>query len=194
MFKIKVPVFKCQKMARWAPKWVCKIHRVFKGHVESNWLHSFYIFSLCVFKCPQIACMKKKIAVQRRCEVKLAAFISLSSTVCYQMSPQIAYSERMQSHTSCFSKKKSSEYFQMFLKLLVPGDTKSHWLHLLDFSPLCLLNSSSIWLKSIWNNLDKTKFIKLGKTHVRILDVQPEFCHKGGEGLNRLAKWVVVVL
>ena len=149
---------------------------------------------MCVFKCPKIACMKKKIAVQRRCEVKLAAFISLSSTVCYQMSPQIAYSERMQSHTSCFSKKKSSEYFQMFLKLLVPGDTKSHWLHLLDFSPLCLLNSSSIWLKSIWNNLDKTKFIKLGKTHVRILDVQPEFCRKGGVGLNRLAKWVVAVL
>ena len=124
MFKIKVPVFKCQKMALWAPKWVCKIHRVFKGHVESNWLHSFYIFSLCVFKCPQIACMKKKIAVQRRCEVKLAAFISLSSTVCYQMSPQIAYSERMQSHASCFSKKKIFWVFSNVPKIACPRGYK----------------------------------------------------------------------
>ena len=35
---------------------------------------------------------------------------------------------------------------------------------------------------------------QLGKTHVRILGVQPAFCRKGGGGLNRLAKWVVAVL
>ena len=33
----------------------------------------------------------------------------------------------------------------------------------------------------------------LGKPHVRIFSVQPEFCRKGG-GLNCLAKWVVAVL
>ena len=35
----------------------------------------------------------------------------------------------------------------------------------------------------------------LGKPHVRILGVQPEFYRKGVGGvLNRLAKWVVAVL
>ena len=38
-----------------------------------------------------------------------------------------------------------------------------------------------------------TCFSRLGKPHVRIFSVQPEFCRKGG-GLNRLAKWVVAVL
>ena len=37
------------------------------------------------------------------------------------------------------------------------------------------------------------ELIELGKPHVRIFSVQPEFCRKGG-GLNRLAKWVVAVL
>ena len=33
-----------------------------------------------------------------------------------------------------------------------------------------------------------------GKTRVRILGVQPEFCRKGGGELKCLAKWVVAVL
>ena len=37
---------------------------------------------------------------------------------------------------------------------------------------------------SLWEKKVEEKMLKLGKTHVRILGVQPAFCRKGG-GLNR---------
>ena len=52
------------------------------------------------------------------------------------------------------------------------------------------------WINQIdWiiESIGLIELIGLGKTHVRILGVQPEFCREGG-GLKRLAKWVVVVL
>ena len=43
-------------------------------------------------------------------------------------------------------------------------------------------------------NFFQQQFCPFGKTHLRILGLQPEFCRKGVWGMKRLAKWVLAVL
>ena len=111
----------------------------------------------CLLKSPQIACL-------RGCIIALVAFVWLFSTVCFQMFPQRTWIRACKVTLVTFVWLLSTVLFQMWpqiacmngckvtlvafvwlfstvhfrLKELGSEHVKSHWLHLFDFSPLCI--------------------------------------------------------
>ena len=84
----------------------------------STWLHLFVFFLVY----PQIPCLIGGI-------VTLVAFVRLFSTVCFQMSFQIACMRGSKVTLVAFVCFLPTMWFQMLY---------SHWLHLFNFSPLCV--------------------------------------------------------
>ena len=76
--------------------------------------------------CTHIACL-------RLCIVKLAAFVWLFSTVCFQMSPKTACLRRCIVTLAAFVCLFPLLVLEWVLKLPVWEYAKSHWLHLFDF-------------------------------------------------------------
>ena len=85
----------------------------------------------------------------RRGKVALVAFVELFCTVCFPMCPQIAW---MRWYIVAWL------HDLIFLKVPASEDAKSHWLHLFNFSPLCVLKcllkfSAQEDVKSHWLHL-----------------------------------------
>ena len=114
------------------------------------WLFS----TVCFQMLPQIACI-------RGCIITLVAFVGLLSTVRFEMSPQIACPRGRKVTLVAFVELFSTMYFQMspqiaclrgcivalvaffyfpqwVLKCLLELHSRIAWLHLFDFSPLCI--------------------------------------------------------
>ena len=127
---------------------------------------SFHVFR-------QIACMG-------RCEVTLIAFVWLFSTVRLQMCPQIVFT------IACIVTLVAfvwffSRIFKCFLKSPACEDTKSHWLHLFNFSPLC-----------VFKCLLKSPDCKDAKSHrLHLFDFSPLCIFKW---VLKLPAWGIVTL
>ena len=100
---------------------------------KSHLLHLFrFVFTMRFQMCPQMVCPK-------RGKVTLVAFVWLLATVCFQMCPQTVFMGRCKVALVAFVWLFPTVCFQINPETVCPREeAKSHWLHLFDFSPLCV--------------------------------------------------------
>ena len=101
-----------------------------RKEAKSHWLHLLNFSTVC-FQ------MSHKIVCTRGC-ITLVTFVWLFSTVCFQMSPQISYLIGYKITLVTIVWFSPLCFFKRVLKWPAQEDVLSHWLHLFDFSPLCI--------------------------------------------------------
>ena len=125
---------------------------VFPRRYKVTFVAFIWLFFTVRFQmCPQIVC-------PRRCKVTLVAFVWLFFTVRFQMCPQSVCPRRSKVTLVAFVWLFSSVCFQMCPQMACLGRCIASWLHLYDFSPLCIFKCSRKLL--LWVN-EKSHWVQL---------------------------------